>query len=175
MSHQITRADLTMVDKVANRFHGRHSIGYRFELDDLRGWGRLGLVQAARSYKGGQGATFATWAYRRISGATLDGMRSSGVFGRSDMRRFKRDGTTFTRVPLEAAHAVSAPEYPLVDVLAARAAVSSLSRADRKLLRRRYLDGVVLDQVGCGSKSLACRVHARIMATLAAQFTETRP
>ena len=45
----------------------------RFE--DLVGYGQIGLVEAAGAYDPSRGASFRTFAYRRIRGAIFDGLR----------------------------------------------------------------------------------------------------
>ena len=53
------------------------------ELDDLIGYGSIGLMEAIRSFKTGQGTTFKTFAYYRIRGAMYDGLRKIGWLSRS--------------------------------------------------------------------------------------------
>jgi DNA-directed RNA polymerase sigma subunit (sigma70/sigma32) len=59
-----------------------------FELEDLVGWGNIGLLSAARTYDPSRGASFVTWAGHKIEWAIRDGMigeyrwlraRASGV------------------------------------------------------------------------------------------------
>ena len=45
------------------------------ELDDLIGWGLLGLIDAAARYDARRGVTFLSFAHHRIRGAMLDGLR----------------------------------------------------------------------------------------------------
>jgi RNA polymerase sigma factor for flagellar operon FliA len=47
-------------------------------LDDLRSFGREGLLQAARSFDGSRGVPFRRWANMRIRGAMIDGVRQWG-------------------------------------------------------------------------------------------------
>lgn len=53
------------------------------ELEDLIGYGSIGLMEAVRSFKTGQGTTFKTFAYYRIRGAMYDGLRKIGWLSRS--------------------------------------------------------------------------------------------
>lgn len=53
------------------------------ELDDLVGYGCIGLMEAVRSFKTGQGTSFKTFAYYRIRGAMYDGLRKIGWLSRS--------------------------------------------------------------------------------------------
>ncbi len=53
------------------------------ELDDLIGYGAIGLIQAVDRFDPGRGIKFSTYAVARIRGAMLDGMRKSDWFPRS--------------------------------------------------------------------------------------------
>jgi RNA polymerase sigma factor for flagellar operon FliA len=53
------------------------------ELDDLIGYGSIGLMEAIGSFRTGQGTTFKTFAYYRIRGAIYDGLRKIGWLSRS--------------------------------------------------------------------------------------------
>jgi RNA polymerase sigma factor for flagellar operon FliA len=47
-------------------------------LDDLRSFGREGLLQAARSFDDSRGVPFRRWANLRVRGAMIDGVRQWG-------------------------------------------------------------------------------------------------
>ena len=49
------------------------------EIDDLVSAGTIGLIEAAERYDSKRGASFATFAYRRIRGAIIDEMRRCGT------------------------------------------------------------------------------------------------
>ena len=59
----------------------------RVDLDDLIGYGQVGLVEAANEFDGSRGTRFATFAYYRIRGAIYDGLAAllgvlaSGLYG----------------------------------------------------------------------------------------------
>lgn len=53
------------------------------ELDDLIGYGTVGLMEALGNFRTGQGTTFKTFAYYRIRGAIYDGLRKIGWLSRS--------------------------------------------------------------------------------------------
>ena len=57
------------------------------ELDDLIGYGQLGLVQAAQDFDPNRGGQFTTYAYYRIRGAILDGLSQMAWFSRADYHR----------------------------------------------------------------------------------------
>lgn len=52
------------------------SIGPGVELDDLLGFGREGLLDAARRFDAGRGVPFRSYANYRVRGAVLDGVRA---------------------------------------------------------------------------------------------------
>ncbi len=60
------------------------------QLDDLIQAGLIGLLEAARNYKGGQGASFATFAGIRIRGAMIDDVRKGDWAPRSVHRNSRR-------------------------------------------------------------------------------------
>jgi RNA polymerase sigma factor for flagellar operon FliA len=53
------------------------------ELDDLVGYGQIGLAQAARDFDASRGIQFSTFAYYRIRGAILDGANQMNWLKRS--------------------------------------------------------------------------------------------
>lgn len=63
--------------------HVKAKLPAHIELDDLVGYGSIGLMEALRSFKTGQGASFKTFAYYRIRGAMYDGLRKIGWLSRS--------------------------------------------------------------------------------------------
>lgn len=60
------------------------------QLDDLVQAGLIGLLEAARNYNGGKGATFATYAGIRIRGAMIDDVRKGDWAPRSVHRNSRR-------------------------------------------------------------------------------------
>jgi RNA polymerase sigma factor for flagellar operon FliA len=62
---------------VANIAHRiRAQLDFRGELDDLMGWGFEGLLAAKSRYDASRGVQFNTFAYYRVRGAMLDGIRA---------------------------------------------------------------------------------------------------
>ncbi len=57
------------------------------ELDDLIGFGQVGLAEAARDYDQNRGVQFTTYAYYRVRGAILDGLSTMAWFSRADYAR----------------------------------------------------------------------------------------
>ena len=50
--------------------------------DDLRGYGQQGLLEAQQRFDAARGVRFSTFAYYRIRGAVLDGVRKQGWLSR---------------------------------------------------------------------------------------------
>jgi RNA polymerase sigma factor for flagellar operon FliA len=57
------------------------------DMDDLTGYGYIGLTEAARNFDSGRGGKFSTYAYHRIRGAILDGLGQMAWFKLSDYHR----------------------------------------------------------------------------------------
>src|SRR5206468_4279555 len=57
------------------------------ELDDLYGYGCVGLAEAARSFDDHRGIEFTTFAYYRIRGAILDGLSKMSWFSAASFHR----------------------------------------------------------------------------------------
>ncbi len=56
----------------------RRLISSNLDFDDLQSMGREGLLEAARTYDPDRGVPFGPWAYLKIRGAALDGLRKTG-------------------------------------------------------------------------------------------------
>ena len=59
-------------------------------VDDLLGYGAVGLIQAVERFDPEQGVTFATFATRRIQGAIMDGQRVEDPLTRTARRKLQR-------------------------------------------------------------------------------------
>jgi RNA polymerase sigma factor for flagellar operon FliA len=81
-------AELDLVDIVARQLARR--IGQsRLTLDDLRSFGREGLLSAARSFDESRGVPFRRWANVRVRGAMIDGVRQWGDLPRRVYRELR--------------------------------------------------------------------------------------
>jgi RNA polymerase sigma factor for flagellar operon FliA len=79
------QAELELVDIVARQV--ARTRGPVVELDDLRSFGREGLLDAARKFDSARGVPFRAYANFRVRGATIDGVRSLAQLPR---RAFER-------------------------------------------------------------------------------------
>jgi RNA polymerase sigma factor for flagellar operon FliA len=81
-------AELDLVDLNARQV-ARQLGSSSVTLDDLRSFGREGLLQASRSFDASRGVPFRRWANLRIRGAMIDGVRQWGVLPRRVYRELR--------------------------------------------------------------------------------------
>jgi len=89
-SEQLVFTHQGLVRAIARGIH--RSFPSYIELDDLIGYGQIGLAQAARDFDHERGMQFSTFAYYRIRGAILDGANQMNW-----LRRKTRAGDIFER------------------------------------------------------------------------------
>ncbi|HEY0710762.1 MAG TPA: sigma-70 family RNA polymerase sigma factor [Polyangia bacterium] len=80
---------LELVQAIAGKL--KRTLGKSIDYDDLVGYGHRGLMEAADRFDPAQGVTFTTFAYYRIRGAMLDGMRTMGWYSRGDYARYRAE------------------------------------------------------------------------------------
>lgn len=71
-----------LVRTIAWRVHQR--LPKTVDLDDLIGYGQVGLAEAARDFDEGKGSQFVTYAWYRVRGAILDGLSRMTWFSPAD-------------------------------------------------------------------------------------------
>jgi RNA polymerase sigma factor for flagellar operon FliA len=81
-------AELDLVDIIARQMARRMNPAVA-TIDDLRSFGREGLLHAARSYDASRGVPFRRWANVRVRGAMIDGVRQFGTLPRQTYRELK--------------------------------------------------------------------------------------
>ncbi len=74
-----------LVRSIAWKIHQR--LPRTVDLDDLIGFGQVGLMEAARDFDQTREVRFTTYAYYRIRGAVLDGLSSMNWFTKADYAR----------------------------------------------------------------------------------------
>ena len=74
-----------LVHSLAWRIHKK--LPEHVELDDLVGYGQIGLAEATRDFDPNRGVQFTTFAYHRIRGAILDGLSEMNWFKKSQYYR----------------------------------------------------------------------------------------
>ena len=159
--------------------------------EDLIAWGLVGLVQAARRYRGDRGATFGAYAARRVRGQVLDALRERDPLTRT-ARRAYRDAQRASED--HGAALVATPPYVEVsldrigDVAELHrgeerrdarwpivaSALRDLPPLERRVLVLSYGRGLTLreigDEVGL-SESGVCRLRARALARVRSACT----
>src|SRR3569623_2235336 len=85
----LVQQHLGLVQSVARKL--RKQITARIDFDDLVGYGSKGLIEAAARFAPAHGVAFTTFAYYRIRGAMLDGLRTMGWYSRADYARYRAE------------------------------------------------------------------------------------
>ncbi len=152
--------------------------------EDLIAWGLVGLVQAARRYRGDRGASFGAYAARRVRGQILDALRERDPLTRSARRAFRA-----AQRASEDRGVSAPPAPPYVEVSLDRigdvaethrapgnrderwpqvaSALRDLSPLERRVLVLSYGRGLTLREIGGEiglSESGVCRLRARALA-----------
>ena len=86
---RLVEENLDLVRSIAGKL--KRSLGRNLDLDELMAYGSKGLVEAASRFDSGKGVTFSTFAYYRIRGAMLDGLRTMGWYSRADYARYRAE------------------------------------------------------------------------------------
>jgi RNA polymerase sigma factor for flagellar operon FliA len=92
MGHERDRLvedNLDLVRSIAGKT--KRGLGRNMEMDDLVAYGNKGLVEAAGRFDARLGRSFTTFAYHRIRGAMLDGMRAMSWYSRSDLAHYRAE------------------------------------------------------------------------------------
>ena len=85
---ELVETHMPLVKKIA--LHMMARLPEHIQLEDLMQAGMIGLLEAARRYESGQGATFETYAGIRIRGAIVDEIRRGDWVPRSVHRNARR-------------------------------------------------------------------------------------
>ncbi|MGH2473592.1 MAG: sigma-70 family RNA polymerase sigma factor [Candidatus Limnocylindria bacterium] len=156
--------------------------------EDLIAWGLVGLVQAARRYRGDRGASFGAYAARRVRGQILDALRERDPLTRSARRAFRAAQRASDDPGAPSAPALAAIP-PFVEVSLDRIgdvpesrrapgrrderwpqvanALRDLTPLERRVLVLSYGRGLTLREIGTEvglSESGVCRLRARALA-----------
>ena len=178
-----------MVHGLANRL--RRELSLRGDLDDLIAFGFGGLLEARHRFDPSRGVRFQTFAYHRVRGAMLDGVRKMSQLPRRAHERFQAAAETtptaaptaldkaFTRMTalstatvLQGRFGNESPEAVLLkneSITRLLQALPSLSPRQRVLVRGFYFEGRSIDamarELGI-SKSWASRLHTSALREL---------
>jgi RNA polymerase sigma factor (sigma-70 family) len=146
---------------------------FHVEIDDLIGWGHMGLIEAAARYDPRRGVTFRTYAHRRIKGAMLDGLRREATVV-TYVTSVEDSGTLVCAnladvVCADLAYAQD-QQVLLNEVRAVLdRALETLTPLERAIVHHHYYDGEpvqMLVRTTRFSKSWLSRVHSRALSKL---------
>jgi len=168
---QITELD-RMVRAVAGRLRARLPDECGIEMADLVQAGKVGLLQAARSYEPSRGAPLAGYAKFRIRGEMLDMVRRN--MGRERLGSSlpaDADGCSDweSRIP---ASPDSSPQNGIMNRQRSEMIVEEIDRLPAKyrtVVRLRYSREMTLRQIGqvlSVNESRACQIHQRALSRL---------
>ncbi|MDH3201550.1 MAG: sigma-70 family RNA polymerase sigma factor [Myxococcales bacterium] len=174
----------------------RRELSFHGDLDDLVAFGFGGLLEAQYRFDPARGVRFQTFAYHRVRGAMLDGVRKMTHLPRRAHERLRKSAETpptalpkaaatpldkvFARVsaglttagPLHGSLGEESPESTLLkneSVARLLAAIAGLSDRQRTLVRGYYFEGRSIDDIAHElgiSKSWASRIHTSALAEL---------
>ncbi|MBT8470308.1 MAG: sigma-70 family RNA polymerase sigma factor, partial [Deltaproteobacteria bacterium] len=170
----------------------RRELSLRGELDDLIAFGFGGLLEAQRRFDPGRGVRFQTFAYHRVRGAMLDGVRKMADLPRRAHERLQAPAEVtptvfpsaldraFTRMSaalstatvLQGTFGNESPEAALLkneSVTRLLEALPRLSPRQRLLVRGFYFEGRSIDAMARDlgiSKSWASRLHRSALGEL---------
>ncbi len=183
-----------MVRALASRL--RRELALHGELEDLVAFGFGGLLEARHRFDPARGVRFQTFAYHRVRGAMLDGVRKMAHLPRRAHERLQQPAETpptalpkaaatplekvFARVsaglttagPLHGSLGDESPEAALLkneSVARLLGALAGLSERQRTLVRGHYFEGRALDEIARElgiSRSWASRLHTRALEEL---------
>jgi RNA polymerase sigma factor for flagellar operon FliA len=86
---RLVEENLELVDLVASRLKRQFTLS--MSMEDLRAYGVQGLLEAADRFDATRGTSFSGFAYYRVRGAILDGMRKTGWYSRGDYIRYRAE------------------------------------------------------------------------------------
>jgi RNA polymerase sigma factor for flagellar operon FliA len=179
-----------MVHGLARRL--RRELSLRGDLEDLIAFGFGGLLEARHRFDPARGVLFQTFAYHRVRGAMLDGVRKMSQLPRRAHERLQAASEAtltaaptaldraFTRISaslttatvLQGSFGEESPESALLkneSVARLLGALPSLSPRQRLLVRGFYFEGRSIDamakELGI-SKSWASRLHTSALREL---------
>ncbi|MGE0789340.1 MAG: sigma-70 family RNA polymerase sigma factor [Sandaracinaceae bacterium] len=151
---EFIREHTEMVRRIALRI--RAQLDLRVDLDDLMAYGFSGLVEARQRFDPTRGAQFTTFAYYRVRGAILDGVRTMAFLPRRAHAQ-RRAAEALDRVAEEEAAARQA------DPDAKRDAEAALEAIDRIL--GRTCAAYVISVVGQDDDNAASSPEERLLGT----------
>lgn len=94
-----------LVRSIAWKIHQK--LPRHVDMEDLIGFGQVGLAEAARDFDESRGINFSTYSYYRIRGAILDGLNKMTWFSRADFNRGRYEQVANDVLAVDAAESES--------------------------------------------------------------------
>jgi RNA polymerase sigma factor for flagellar operon FliA len=151
-------------------------------LDELIALGNFGLVEAAERFNPQYGVKFSTFAWPRVRGAIVDGLRSTGPYRRGEVAAFRAAVANDVLAPTPASVVLQASEPAEVPVPRAEEeidlrrqlprlarALEQLPERERAVAHLHYFEGLQLSDVAARldlSRSYVTRLHQRALQLL---------
>jgi RNA polymerase sigma factor FliA len=82
-----SQAHFELVERVVHRL--QRELDLSCDIGDLRAWGHQGLLEAKQRFDPNRGVRFSTFAYYRVRGAVIDGVRKQGWLRRRAYAKLK--------------------------------------------------------------------------------------
>lgn len=82
-----SEAHYELVERVVHRL--QRELDLSCDIGDLRAWGHQGLLEAKQRFDPNRGVRFSTFAYYRVRGAVIDGVRKQGWLRRRAYAKLK--------------------------------------------------------------------------------------
>jgi RNA polymerase sigma factor FliA len=150
------------------------NVSYHVEIDDLVGWGHMGLVEAAARFDSARGVTFRTFAHRRIQGAMFDGIRKH--YGQTSALPLYDALVAEAAVACELRSTCADAAYEQIQYVLGREmrdalsdAMAGLTPIERAIVHHHYFEGEPVKELTSStklSKSWLSRLHARALAKM---------
>jgi len=164
------------------------SIDRAVEFDELVSLGTIGLMQAAERYDRSSKARFTTYAYYRVHGAIIDGLRTMGPMSRAEWRRYKEETaldetttTTASVTSVKVAEPVVSQPTAIADIATKEAervitdAMTRLPERESYLIDKCYFNDSAMGDAGRDmglSKSWTSRLHTRALQSLRRELSD---
>lgn len=175
--HDLVVAHTALVYSIATKVS--HAYRVPDSVQDLCGYGYLGLIEAATRYRPESRVPFVSFAYHRVRGAIVDGLRRQGWQTRAEyaaqLRSARANADSSVASAVMAAPVLSAEitesiagdeetRVGIEDSLDLRRAVAELPELERNVLDRYYFADQTLEEIAVAlgvTKSWVCKLHAR--------------
>ena len=182
-----------IIRSTAQNIYSSMKINKTIPLEDLIQFGYVGWLEAREKFDPSRKVNFNTFAWYRIRGAIVDGLRDMGFFSRSGFRKFKNNYKiiSLSTIDLKFKRKKGCMEVESVDFIPSdngtfvnklednkkhselMKAIHNLPLREQKMLNDIYFKEQDLKTIGKSlklSKSWLCRLHERTLKQLAEEI-----